>query len=136
MQYSQIILDFINSKGISFYKVAKDTGISESTFSKWKSKPTSDISYMIIDRIADYFSVSPECLLKGEPVGGDSVHISGAITGKTAIGVNHGTITMCSGNERELSDEELELLRVYGELDVRGRTNLLKAAFDLEEKKG
>ena len=66
MQYSQIILNFINDKGISFYKLAKDTGISESTFSKWKNKPTSDISFIIINKIADYFKVSTDCLL-GKP---------------------------------------------------------------------
>jgi len=66
MQYAQIILDFINSKKVSFYKLAQNTGISESTFSKWKSNPDMDVSLTTIKKIADYFSVSIDSLIKSD----------------------------------------------------------------------
>ena len=58
-----------------------------------------------------------------------SVHTNNGV-----IGQNSGTITV-NNSERTLSKEELELLRIYGELDVKGRIRLLQAAMELEEEK-
>ncbi|MCX7658881.1 MAG: helix-turn-helix transcriptional regulator, partial [Oscillospiraceae bacterium] len=63
MEYSQKILDFMDSHGVSAYKLAKDLKISESTFSKWRSKPTSDISIQTVNKIAAYFNVTVETLI-------------------------------------------------------------------------
>ena len=63
MEHSQIILDVLNSKNISAYRLAKETGISESLFSKWKKNPTSDISSANLARIADYLDCSVDYLL-------------------------------------------------------------------------
>ncbi len=63
MEHSQIILNMLASKNISAYRLAKETGISESLFSKWKSKPTSEISSSNLARIADYLDCSVDYLL-------------------------------------------------------------------------
>lgn len=63
MQHSQIILNILNSKNISAYRLAKETGISESLFSKWKKNPTSEISSSNLSRIADYLGCSVDYLL-------------------------------------------------------------------------
>ena len=63
MEHSQIILNMLASKNISAYRLAKETGISESLFSKWKSKPTSEISSSNLARIADYLNCSVDYLL-------------------------------------------------------------------------
>lgn len=63
MEHSQIILDIVKNKNISAYKLSKETGISESLFSKWKSKPTSEISSSNLAKIADYLDCSVDYLL-------------------------------------------------------------------------
>lgn len=63
MEHSQIILDVMGLQGVSAYKVAKATGISESLFSKWRKNPTSEISSINLVRIADYLDVSVDYLL-------------------------------------------------------------------------
>lgn len=63
MEHSQIILDIVKKKNISAYKLSKETGISESLFSKWKSKPTSEISSSNLAKIADYLDCSVDYLL-------------------------------------------------------------------------
>lgn len=63
MEHSQIILDALQKRNISAYKIAKETGISESLFSKWKKKPTSEISSSNLERIANYLGCSVDCLL-------------------------------------------------------------------------
>lgn len=52
-----------DNKGVTDYAVAKETGISKSTFTDWKtgrSKPKIDK----LKKIADYFGVSVESLLE------------------------------------------------------------------------
>lgn len=66
MEISQKILNYMDSRGVSAYKLHKAIGISESTFSKWKSKPTSKIDASILSDIADYFEITIDELLGNE----------------------------------------------------------------------
>lgn len=63
MEYSQVILNFMESKGVTGYRLAKATGISESLFGKWRNNPTSKIDTLTITKIASYFQVSLDELL-------------------------------------------------------------------------
>ena len=61
----EIFDELIKQKGLSAYKVAKDTGISQTTLSDWKrgrSIPKTDK----LQKIADYFGVSVDYLLGNE----------------------------------------------------------------------
>lgn len=66
MEHSQIILQKIQERDISAYRLAKETGISESLFSKWKKHPTSEIVSSNLTRIADYLGCSVDSLLGRE----------------------------------------------------------------------
>ena len=64
-----IFEQLLQKYGVSTYKVSKDTGIAQSVFSSWKngiSTPKADK----IQKIADYFNVSPEYLMTGEEQNG------------------------------------------------------------------
>lgn len=63
MHHSQMILNIFQEKGLSAYKVSKETGISESLFSKWKNNPTSEISSKNLVKLADYLDCSVDYLL-------------------------------------------------------------------------
>lgn len=63
MEHSQRILKIIREKGVTEYRVAKDTGISNSLFGKWKERPTSKISSEKLVLIADYLGCSVDYLL-------------------------------------------------------------------------
>lgn len=63
MEHSFRILTIIQERGISAYKLAKETGISESLFSKWKKKPTSEIASLNLVKIASYLDCSVDYLL-------------------------------------------------------------------------
>lgn len=52
-----------NKKGVSDYRVSKDTGITKSTFTDWKSgRSNPKVDKLII--LADYFGVTVDELLK------------------------------------------------------------------------
>lgn len=63
MEHSSIILGLLEKRGISAYRVAKETGISESLFSKWKKNPTSEIASQTLVLIADCLDCSVDYLL-------------------------------------------------------------------------
>ena len=44
MEHTENILRIIEERGITSYKLAKETGISESLFSKWREKPSSKVT--------------------------------------------------------------------------------------------
>lgn len=71
MEHSQIILNLLKEKGISRYRVAKDTGISESLFSKWESHPTSEISSRVLTHLSSYLDCSIDFLLGKENIKGE-----------------------------------------------------------------
>lgn len=63
MEYSDRILRIIKDRNLTYYRIAKDTGISESLFGKWKIKPTSKITAEKLVLIADYLGCSVDFLL-------------------------------------------------------------------------
>lgn len=62
MYYSERILTILEERGISPYRVSKETGISQSVFSNWKRKPTSRITAANLERLADYLGLPVEVL--------------------------------------------------------------------------
>ena len=63
MKHSERILKIIEERKITRYKLAKETGISESLFSKWREKPSSKIASQNLELIADYLGCSVDYLL-------------------------------------------------------------------------
>lgn len=63
MEHSDRILQIIEERGFTEYRVAKETGISNSLFSLWRKKPTSNIYSSKLVLIADYLGCSVDYLL-------------------------------------------------------------------------
>ena len=63
MEHTENILRIMAEKNISAYRLAKEAGISESLFSKWRENPSSRISSSILVLIADYLDCSVDYLL-------------------------------------------------------------------------
>lgn len=63
MYHSDIIINILKERNISAYKICKETGISESLFSKWKKNPTSDISSSTLVKIASFLNCSIDYLI-------------------------------------------------------------------------
>ncbi|MEZ3437802.1 MAG: helix-turn-helix domain-containing protein [Oscillospiraceae bacterium] len=106
MENSELILNFIEKRNISCYKIAQSTGISESTFSKWKVKPTSKVDLSIVQKIAAYFNTTVDSIL-------DS---------------NQPQRYMPS-----LSDDELELFQSFNRLSDKDKGKVMERAETLAE---
>ena len=63
MEHSERILQIMEARGVTAYRVAKDAGVSESGFSEWRRKPSSNIYSSNLVRIANYLGCSVDYLL-------------------------------------------------------------------------
>lgn len=72
----EVFEQLLQSYGISAYKFCKETGISQSTISTWKSKKNM-ISGELAKKIADYFQISVDYLMTGkEKEGKDKYYLN------------------------------------------------------------
>ena len=63
MEHSERILQIMEARGVTAYRIAKDAGVSESVFSEWRRKPSSNIYSSNLVRIANYLECSVDYLL-------------------------------------------------------------------------
>ena len=111
-------------------ELADFCGINERNIGSWKTRG-SDPPAKLICKIAEFFGVSVVWLLSGEEQDPPSFVNNGSVAGN--IGANSGTIYVVNGGERVLSDECVELVRVYESLGVRDRVRLLDTAFQIAD---
>ncbi len=128
------IMSLAAEKKLSKNKLLDNIGLGKSLFDNMKKGKIPSIDR--VTRIADYFGCSVDYLLgrTDEPSLSSNV-IGGDISGGTVVqGTHHSSVVIHNGNERTLTDEEVELLRLFNAVDVKRRMKLLNLAFSLEEE--
>lgn len=114
--------------GITQEELGKKVGVTKATINKYESGVVLNMKRPTIERIAEVLGVEPGYLM------GWTDNTTTVQTNNGVIGQNSGMVTI-NNSERTLSKEELELLRIYGTLDVKRRMKLLQTAMELEEEK-
>lgn len=109
--------------------ISKKVGVTKATINKYESGIVKNIKRDTIEKLAEVLCTSPEYLMGWT---NNSAKVNSVHTNNGVIGQNSGTL-INSSSERALSKEELELLRIYNNLDVKGRIELLTTAMRLEE---
>lgn len=114
----------------SITRMAEDIGLSNAASSSWKKGSVPKLE--TVRKIADYFGVGMEVLLADAL---PTIHASDRSTvaygNSGAVATNGGTITQSAASE--LSELELELLRVFRSLNMRQKNALLSTAYDMED---
>lgn len=125
------------AKKLTLLEVADSIGIKEATVQRYESGNIKNIKHETICKLAELFSCDP-CYLMGwsnNPAVNEASYST--ITNSAVVQGNNATTLIVKNSaehKRELSEEEVELLRIYEALDVKGRHSLMAAAFDLEDK--
>lgn len=111
--------------------VARKLGLSSSAPSYWRkgSVPQSDT----LQKIADYFGVSTDSLLRSDANNYTAAEISGSVVlqGSNDNHVNNGET---SPKFEDLDDMETELIRIYRDLPPRLKNFLLSYAYQIEDR--
>ncbi len=118
-------------------ELADIVGVVPSAIGKYERLPHSFPSVEALVKLADYFNVSIDYLLKGIQTVPAAVenNISGQLSNSPLIQANHGGIIFHGNNDNKqvLSPEAEELLHIYETLGGRNRLKLLNYAIELEE---
>jgi transcriptional regulator with XRE-family HTH domain len=106
--FFQRLTKLCEERGISVTRLAKEIGKGSATATGWKkgAPPRSDT----LKAIADYFDV-PVRYLKDENASTTAVQ-----TNHGAVGNFHAPVTISNGTERTLSDNEIEMFRMFAKL--------------------
>ena len=113
-------------------QLAKFLNVTSAAVGKYEKVPNAYPSIPILIKIADYFHVSTDFLLRGiiqNSATENNVH--GELNNSTVIQANRGG-TIFNG-EQSTSPEAEYLRQIYEKLDVKERLKLLNFAVNLEE---
>lgn len=114
--------------GMTQEELGKIIGVTKAAINKYETGIVVNMKRPTVEKIAKALDVPPGYLM------GWTDNQANVQTNNGVIGQNSGTVTV-NNSERTLSKEEIELLRIYSVLDVKGRIRLIQAAMELEEEK-
>lgn len=113
-------------------QLAEVIGVVPSAVGKYERIPQSYPSVEALIKIADYFNVSIDYLLKGvQAAPSVENNLNGQMLNGSFVQANHGGVVF--NGEQSISPEAMELLHIYEQLSGRERLKLLNFAVELEE---
>lgn len=113
-------------------QLAEVIGVVPSAVGKYERIPQSYPSVEALIKIADYFNVSIDYLLKGvQAAPSVENNLNGQMLNSAFVQANHGGVVF--NGEQSISPEAMELLHIYEQLSGRERLKLLNFAVELEE---
>ena len=114
-------------------QLAEVIGVVPSAVGKYERIPQSYPSVEALIKIADYFNVSTDYLLRGVQIA-PSVenNLNGQMLNSSFVQANHGGVVFNGDSQKAISPEAIELLRIYETLGGRDRLKLLNIAVELE----
>lgn len=114
-------------------QLAEVIGVVPSAVGKYERIPQSYPSVEALIKIADYFNVSTDYLLRGVQIA-PSVenNLNGQMLNSSFVQANHGGVVFNGDSQKVISPEAIELLRIYETLNGRDRLKLLNIAVELE----
>lgn len=129
MQFYDKVSALCLERGISITAMATELGISKGTPSNWKAMdkpPRADT----VKKVADFFGVSVDYFKDDNKTTIKSIQDNHGI-----IGSVHAPVRIINGTERNLSEQEIELLNLYSDLGVVEKAKLLVFASELKNNK-
>ena len=134
-EINERIREMRKRRNLTLLDVAEYLGVKEATAQRYESGNIKNIKHETICKLAELFNCDPRYLMGW---GGDSPGTyNSTITNSSVVnGNNSTTLILPAGKDApiELTDQAVELLRVFNLLDVKGQTLLLSRAYELEEK--
>lgn len=120
-------------RDITQAQLAEVIGVVPSAVGKYERFPQAYPSVEALIKIAEYFSVSIDYLLRGvSAVPAVENNISGQLSNSSFIQANHNGVIFNGDTHKALSPEAVELLHIYEALGGRDRLKLLNFAVELE----
>lgn len=114
-------------------QLAEVIGVVPSAVGKYERIPQSYPSVEALMKIADYFDVSIDYLLRGvQAAPSVENNLNGQMLNSSFVQANLGGVVFNGDSQKAISPEAIELLRIYETLSGRDRLKLLNIAVELE----
>jgi len=126
------IRDTRKGRGFTQEELGIKIGVTKATINKYETGIVVNLKRPVIEKIAEALEVNPGYLM-GWSDNMSAVQVGSVQTNNGLIGNASAPVTIHNGETRTLSKEEIELLRIYSQLDVRGRMELMSTAIKLGE---
>lgn len=128
-----VLFALMSQRKITQKQLSLNIGVSEGNISDWKSGRAAP-GIEILPKIAEYLECSIDYLLGRT----DNPQVQKSVSSMSVGNVSNNSGAIGVGNivtnADSTSKEERELLRIYRDLNVRGRAKLLNTAFALEDE--
>ena len=112
--------------------LARKLGMSPSAPGRWRTGSAPDLE--TAQKLAEFFGVTIDYLVSGEEKYKNTAsYVSG---GSAVIQNSHGNSVSVANQEAssgKLDGFEAELIRIYRAIDIKGKSELIQNAFELEE---
>lgn len=112
--------------GLTLEELSKKVGVTAATINKYETNVVSNLKKDVIEKLAKALLTTPAYLMGWD----NTTYYANAHTNNGVIAQNTNTVNF-NGHE-SLSKEEAELLRIYKNLDVKKRIELVSTALRLE----
>ncbi len=113
--------------GLTLQELGDKVGVGASTVRKWETGYIKTLRTDKMQKLADALDTTVDYIMGWTET---SVSVNSVGTNNGVIGQNSGEIRI----EQQRSKEEAELLRIFNNLDVKRRMELLLTAIRLEEE--
>jgi len=126
------IFESLTKSGKSQKELSEYIGISPNSITSWKngSLPAADR----IPYIAKFFGVTTDYILTGQESSSNS---ASNVSNSSIVQGNYHVSTLIIKNgkttEREITEQEIELLRIFNSLNIKQKIGLLSEAYEMEE---
>ena len=119
-----------NSRHIAITSLARQLHLSPSAPNNWQNGTLPKAETIM--KISEFFDVSTDFLLYGKD---RSSNVSSNVSNGAAVLQQSAgnTVTVSSSTGEAFQGFEAELIRIYRDLDLKGKSNLMQHAFSLDE---
>lgn len=131
--FFEILKALLKEQNKTQQELADYVDVKPNTVSDWLKRGTSPKIEKIY-RIAEFFSVSFDYLFTGEEAKNNQAT---NISNSAIVQENHATTLIVrnrESKERELSEQEIELLRIFNSSNIKKQTTLMSFAFNIEDE--
>lgn len=127
--FYETVKDLCDEKPIKITALARKLHLSPSAPNNWKEGSLPKVETVM--KIAEFFDVSTDYLLYGKQTSPNSI---GDVTSSAIAQGNNGShVSISNGQQNNLQEFEVELLRIFRGLDMKNRMKLIQSAYELEE---
>ncbi len=126
MSIAERILQLMEERKVTAATLTREIPLTNGLITQWKQGKQNP-SIDAINKIAAYFNVSIDYLVNGKEYRGDII----TNNQQSVIKSSNSSVTIQNGSKRELTKQEIDLLKIYNSLDGKKQLEMMSYVYNL-----